>query len=340
MNGYFTFDNSHYFDLYSDICHQEKNFKNIDQDFDHAFQLESPHMKDHKWNPHLLFFISTHGDEACGTMATTLFYQHLKENKISLKRGKITFLMANPLAFQKNVRYVDEDLNRAFLKEGPLTYEKKRSQTIHHFINHILPVDFIMDIHSVSCGDLRFLVYSAKSKKLGELATDISPIPVHFTYHKEHLSGLLVDLACKLQIPGLLIECGQHTKSTTVTTALLHLQKICTHFGMLDEKDLISLDTSELNMSFSNGPELITSYETFHVIKPGPDFKFTQPVEKLYSGMKVSQGEVYGIDNQKKHTAERDCYLMMPSKIIRPNDADAGWLCDKSTFQKLKEKSL
>jgi predicted deacylase len=54
-----------------------------------------------------------HGDEPCGVRAV----EHLLEADLDL-RGSVTLVIANELAIDRDVRYVEEDLNRAFPPMG------------------------------------------------------------------------------------------------------------------------------------------------------------------------------------------------------------------------------
>lgn len=71
----------------------------------------------------LLFSVATHGNESIGLEVVT------KIKKTKLGEG-FDFLIANPRALEKRVRFVDSDLNRVFPGKRKGDYEERRAQEI------------------------------------------------------------------------------------------------------------------------------------------------------------------------------------------------------------------
>ena len=61
--------------------------------------------------------------------------------------SKYEFLIGNPLAMEKNIRFVESDLNRSFPGNISGTYEEKRAVEI---LKVIKKYEFIIDLHSTS----------------------------------------------------------------------------------------------------------------------------------------------------------------------------------------------
>lgn len=53
-------------------------------------------------------------------------------------------LIANPLAKERNVRYIETDLNRSFGVKTPVSYEEKRAVELGEMLNDY---DLVIDIH-------------------------------------------------------------------------------------------------------------------------------------------------------------------------------------------------
>lgn len=81
----------------------------------------------------ILAIISTHGNELLGP--NVLAYMLSKRSKLL---EDIEFIIANPRAYAKNVRYTESDLNRSY-GLGLDTYEGQRAKTIEERIRLLKP---------------------------------------------------------------------------------------------------------------------------------------------------------------------------------------------------------
>lgn len=77
----------------------------------------------------ILAIISTHGNELLGP--NVLAYMLSKRSKLL---EDIEFIIANPRAYAKNVRYTESDLNRSY-GLGLDTYEGRRAKVIEERIS-------------------------------------------------------------------------------------------------------------------------------------------------------------------------------------------------------------
>jgi predicted deacylase len=66
---------------------------------------------------------------------------------ITLLSGSVTFIpVCNPLAKEKNVRYIEENLARVFDEhKNPVSYEQKLATQLSDYVKN---ADAILDIHS------------------------------------------------------------------------------------------------------------------------------------------------------------------------------------------------
>lgn len=111
-----------------------KSFKSV------SFQALKP-------GTQLIVLGAVHGNEVCGTQAITRVISEIEQGKIILRRGKVTFVpITNPLAYAKNERSGDRNLNRnLFPTVTPQDFED-------HIANWLCPLlaqhEVLLDLHS------------------------------------------------------------------------------------------------------------------------------------------------------------------------------------------------
>ena len=172
-----------------------------------------------------------------------------------------------------------------------------------------------MDLHSVSIGDFRIVVYSTDNPENLRLAMKLSAIPLHFAFHPEHMPGTLIEAAGLNDIGGLIVECGNHYSAQGVETARQHIFNFLVHHHLMDGG----------NMSPGATPAAITRYESIQAIKPHADFTFL--FKDIETGTRLKKGQKFAKDDHGYHIAPEDCYVVVPSKVVKSSDYDAGFLC-------------
>jgi succinylglutamate desuccinylase len=263
---------------------------------------------------HVVIVGGTHGNEPAGVKAIVQLHRTFRNGDIALDRGKISFLLGNPEAFQKAVRYVDNDLNRAFVNQDRLSVEGKRALEIETFFRDNDDIKAVLDLHSVSIGDFKLLVYAKDDSDNSDFALRLSSIPLHFVFHPEHMPGTLIEAASSYGIRGLIVECGNHYAKQAVETARQHIHNFLARHHLIDEGYMLRETT----------PARITIYESIQAIKPHDDFTFL--IKDIKTGTKLSKGQKYARDDHGYHVAPQDCHLVVPSRIVKPTDFDAGFL--------------
>lgn len=97
--------------------------------------------------PSIVILGAVHGNETCGTTAIRQTIAAINEHKITVKRGRLTFVpVTNPLAYQHKRRIGDRNLNRMLTPYAdPQTFED-------HIANWLCPIladhDVLLDLHS------------------------------------------------------------------------------------------------------------------------------------------------------------------------------------------------
>ena len=188
----------------------------------------------------VLVLAGIHGNEPCGVEAIKLILQKKKlfsgnnanveseellqdekwtdELEMLLDSLTIEFMVGNPTALSQNRRFIKRNLNRLFdidtLCDSELAdqegyrYELHRARLITESIRH---ADFVLDIHSCSSDVGSFALPS--SLDLSECLAEHLPVKyvVESLVHACLDGGTTLDAALWFDVPGVCVECGQHT---------------------------------------------------------------------------------------------------------------------------------
>lgn len=274
-----------------------------------CIQISSPNPGDH-----VVIVGATHGNEPSGVRAMVNLHQALDSGKLNIQKGIISLLVGNPRAYERDVRYIDYDLNRAFDGQKRSAAEGKRAREIKRFFENHDDIKAVLDLHSVSIGDFKILVYPRQTLELTALAARLSPIPLHFVYHTEHMPGTLIAAAGRKSICGVMVECGDHHSAHGVETAAEHIHRILAYHRLLEFKPRPPIKPAPA----------ITRYESIQAITPHANFRFL--IKDIQTGTHLKKGQRFATDDSGEHLAPQDCYVVAPSKVVKPTDVDAGFL--------------
>ena len=109
--------------------------------------------------PCLVILGGVHGNERTGIELIKRLYRVLDSQEKKLVRGQLFFVLGNPRAMEKNVRFIERDLNRLFsptrlLQAPDGSYEDLRCREIAQILRS---ADISIDIHSTNKPSLPFL---------------------------------------------------------------------------------------------------------------------------------------------------------------------------------------
>ncbi len=270
---------------------------------------------------HVVIVGGTHGNEPGGVKAIVDLHRFFGSGKVRLNRGKISFLLGNPNAYEKDIRYIDYDLNRHFNKREASSVEGRRALEIKRFLKDNDDIEALLDLHSVSIGDFRLLVYTKNDTDKIEYAMKVSAIPLHFVFHPAHMPGTLIEAASTHGIRGLIVECGNHYAAQAVETARQHTYNFLFHHHLINDG----------YRSPETAPAKITFYESIQAIRPHTGFRFS--IKDIKTGTKLSKGQKFAADDHGDHVAPQDCYVVVPSRLVKATDADAGFLGKRSVWE-------
>ena len=160
-------------------------------------------------NKKLLIVSGTHGNELNPIMAVDKF-----RNLISASQNNyFEFILGNPLACEKGLRYLDKDLNRSFDFEKSLLnhdlYEIKRAQEIvnKYGPDSLKACQIVLDLHTTTSSMGTSIVMYGRRKKDFYLAAILQSkfgLPIYLHEQDSQQTGFLVEAwPC-----GLVIEIG------------------------------------------------------------------------------------------------------------------------------------
>ena len=263
---------------------------------------------------HVVVVGATHGNEPAGVKAMMAFHRQVQNGEVQLESGKVSLLLGNPQAYEQNQRYIDWDLNRSFSEPDSTNIEGRRAADIIAYLDQDNQISALLDLHSVSIGDFKICVYEKGNTDSLELTLSISEIPLHFAYHPTHMPGALISAAGQRHICGLIVECGNHLSENGIKTAHDHMQAMLAHYQLLH----VSTGAPQKNLL------TIEQYESISAINPGPNFKFL--IADVATGTKLTKGQLFATDDNREHIAPQDCYIVVPSQVVKTTDVDAGFL--------------
>lgn len=119
----------------------------------------------------VLLLASQHGNELLGEQ----LYRHL-QLLYPEYLPQVDFLIANPLARDQGIRYVETDLNRSYNKPT-ISYEEKQATKILQYIRKTKP-GVVLDLHTTTCDQPScFIIATISNENMSYLrASNISRI--------------------------------------------------------------------------------------------------------------------------------------------------------------------
>lgn len=102
-----------------------------------------------KSGPSVAVFCGVRGNERAGIMAVERLI-----NELEIDAGSVYFVFANQPAIERNVRLIDANLNRLFVRHEPVTdvYESRRAAELMNLLDSC---DALLDLHSYRAPILR-----------------------------------------------------------------------------------------------------------------------------------------------------------------------------------------
>ena len=191
----------------------------------------------------LLVLGAVHGNEIAGPNAIFKIIDDIQSYKIPLKSGRITFVpICNLKAYEKNVRQIDENLNRVMrYHENPATYEQ-------YLANELVPViaenDILLDLHSThSKGDMPFVFCDYPMPENLKMIDAIGVDYVLLGWPQIYAGTEIFDYSTEqwahdCQKGGITLECGYHQESEATDVAYEAIINVMKQYDMIEGQAL------------------------------------------------------------------------------------------------------
>lgn len=233
--------------------------------------LQSIHIASHAPGPKLLVTGAVHGNEVCGTLAIRRVLAELDSGALVIRRGSVTFVpVCNPLAFQRNQRAGDRNLNRAL---EPRPDPRDNEDRLANWLCPLLEAhDGLLDLHSFHSGGAPFVMVGPTDntgplEPFGQAATEealarVLGVPravdgwlgTYAAGVAQRLAQAQADGLAPEALPelhprygvgttefmrsrggwALTLECGEHTSPASVEVAWQAIHRTLAHLGLVD----------------------------------------------------------------------------------------------------------
>lgn len=251
----------------------------------------------------LLILGGVHGNETAGIKAGFRVVEEIKQGKIKLQNGRLTIVpVCNPAAYQKDVRSIEENLNRVMkMHLNPQSYEQCLANEICPLIkaNRML-----LDLHSTHCqGDVPFAFCDYADEYNTPLinALDVDYVlegwPAMYAAQGEITDFSTEGYAHFCGNTGTTLECGYHKEPEAENIAYNAIVSALKVYGMIDGVVTVKPQKTHIQMH---------SY----VIKKQAG-KFCQNYKHLDMVRKGQAIAVY--DNGEILRAPFDGYILLPN---------------------------
>ncbi len=303
-----------------------------------------------EFGPSLIVIGSVHGNEPSALLAMRRVSPALEKLKIHLK-GRVFLVAGNTRALNRNVRFIDADLNRHWTREivkrnsPEARISTKRVEDIEQtellkILNGILSTArsevYTLDLHSTSAESAPFAMIgdTLRNRKFGQKfpATILLGI-------EEQLDSTILEYINNLGSVTLGFEAGQHNSNAAIDNheALIWLSLV--NSGILDAHH-IPVGKHQQTLKDAMGDARIIEVRHRHAINPDDKFK----MELGYVNFQpVKKGEVLASDRTGEIRAIETGLVLMPLYQAQGEDGfflgreiSPFWLTLSRVLRKLK----
>ena len=259
-----------------------------------------------KTGPKIVFFGAIHGNEYCGSLAIKKIIGDLESSSLNLIYGSVLFVpICNQEAQSKNVRFIDEDLNRIFRKtDTPKSHEEVLANELTTFIDQS---DILLDIHSMQAEgpvnifvDFPTIENRKFAKALGAPYAILGWPELYTNKGQGLVSYDTTAYTNKVGKIGILIECGQHSDPKAVDVAYDAIIRTLADFNVISDignKSVVNIDMKEITMT----DLFIKNAEGDHFVS---EWKH---LDKVSVGQVIAERET-----GEKILANYDCVMVLP----------------------------
>jgi succinylglutamate desuccinylase len=244
--------------------------------------------------PKSIIFAGVHGDEICGVKAFQKVLSDLVINK-----GSAVFVIANPEAIEKNVRFTEFNLNRSFKEVSEYTnaeketYEYKRAQVLKQYLDD---ADVLLDIHASFTPESEpFVICERNADAITEYFPVIfKKIVYGFDAIEPGGTDFYMNRVGKI---GICAECGYLLDPNAVDLAVEVIMSFLRAREHVNNEGAQKI--SDTSRDYIQMTELYhTKTDFFILTRPFADFE------------EIKAGELIAIDGDEKIFGKKDCSIL------------------------------
>lgn len=276
-----------------------------------------------KKGPLLLITAGIHGNEPSGVKALQRVFKELKKTQPEIE-GTLLGVSGNQEALNKNVRYIDEDLNRTWTEENIKnhktdSHEKKEMWEIIDVLKQYPEEDFtkryFIDCHTTSSDSLPYV-------SVQEVHDNDDWAHLFSTYIVRGFSDIITGdcdhYLSRTGLTGVVFEAGQHESERSVENhegvIWLALEEACG----LDLTQLTCFPQCVDRFVKTNAPDQKTFEILYrHGLKDDDDFKMEPGYQNF---QEIKKGELLATQNGKEVRSKWNARIFMPLYQAQGND--------------------
>ncbi len=218
-----------------------------------------------KAGPNVGILSLTHGNEPAGLHAQEQFLQLFGIK--ALQRGKVFLLQINPLAYYRNQRFIDVNMNR--IGKYLATHKGYEIERVKELKPYLDQLDIILDIHSMSTPISDTIgITATKYQNIAEQILDVDILLVNDDFCSE---GSITSYVTGRGGIGFGVECGSHQDQSASKKALEIILAVLRYAQMvpiLEDREKIKSPHSV----FKFFQEIFPKTEQFHYLKAYSNF--------------------------------------------------------------------
>lgn len=274
--------------------------------------------------PTMVCVAALHGNEPAGVRALKRVLHRIENDRISI-RGEFVGYVGNVGAFDRQARFIDEDLNRIWgpvrgkaagdrtatpspppsTESAEVRERAELSAALDPVLQHAQGPVFLLDLHTASSTTAPFVVLGDTLRNR-EFALRF-PIPAVLGL-EEHIAGTLMEHVTDQGHVGLAIEGGRHDDEASVDRIESAVWLALAFAGCLTEAQVPNYDlhAERLRRAADGIPSLL---EIVHREPAGPAFEMTR---QLRNFDRVRRGDVLAREAGRPIRASRSAHVFLP----------------------------
>ena len=205
---------------------------------------------------------------------------------LSISGGTLITVIANTRAIKDGVRFISQDLNRAFPGKQDGNYEQRLA---HELMPLLKKADIVIDIHSTTVGLASSVILTKVNNPIRKLLSFINPKRVIVMQKKVGKTSLTGN--CKA---GISLEYGADKSERAYKENIRDILNILNGYGI-----------STGRKASAKGATKTEYFESLGTLSRRPGFKLKKEIKNF---LLVKKGDVIGTKGEEEQQAEFDFY--------------------------------